>query len=260
MENKFKNVVGADNYRKYIYILKIVLGAIFLGVTISTVLQALFGAEVTFSRLVVDYITILFFSLAQGLIWITVIFMIIKHKGIDIKVNVKEQEPKLKNAIISPVEPIIGVVFSTIFMVILYFSPELFAAYIPLENKGLLKIPFFNTDALRGLGLLIIGIYITGLAKDSLKLFYGKWNLRLAFGYSILSAVSMILFIWLFFNPVIWNPNFTSELMKYIELDFNLPFEMKQLINGTLLFIIAIHLIDIITAVVKGIKYNRIDT
>lgn len=61
-----------------------------------------------------------------------------------------------------------------------------------------------------------------------------------------------------FANPNVWNPNFSTELIKYIDLGFDLSKVWVKISTGFIFIIIAATMIEIITSLYKGVKYNKI--
>lgn len=256
-------LIGPKNFDKYIFVLKIVLGAVFLGISIAVGIEAIFSNDDNILSTIIGYFATLFSALMQAFSWVTLIFAISEYNGIDLNDAMDKEMPwslkdlpviPNKKAMISPIEAIAGIVFSTIFMLVLYFVPQIFAVYIEEANNIYVSIPFFNMDALGGYKNLIIIMFIMAIGKEILKLIYGRWNLKLAISHSILSMVSLIIFLIIFCDPNIWNPTAVITLNKYINLGS--VFDWKQLSNGFIIFVIIINIIDIVSAIYKGVNYN----
>ena len=261
--DKKRYLIGPKSFDKYMFVLKIVLGAVFLGISIAAGVSAVFSSESNILSTVIGYFATLFSALMQAFSWVTLIFTISEYNGIDLNDDIDKEMPwslkdlpviPNKKAIISPLEAILGIIFSTIFMLALYFAPQVFAAYVKGANNIYVSISVFNLDVLRGYNNLIIGMFIMTMGKEILKLIYGRWNLKLAIGHSILSILSLIIFLVVFCDPNVWNPGFITTLNKYVSLDN--VFDWKLLSNGFIIFVIIVNIIDIVSVIYKGVNCN----
>lgn len=266
--DKKRYLIGPENFSKYIFVLKIVLLAIFIGISVALVVEGIFVSENNLITIISDYFSTLTSALFQGFTWVTVIFATVEYQGINFSSLDKGSKWDLsklspipnKKSLISPVESLIGILFTTIFTIIIYFVPEVLAAYFLTSNDSLVTIPIFNIDALSEFKFIIIGIFILCITKEMLKILYGKWSIKLAVSYSVLTILSLILFIILFSNPTIWNANFLNEISSYVNFgdDFNFSLSMSKIRGIILSIIIFFNILDIIIVTYKGIKYNEI--
>jgi len=268
MAERYRNskvyLIGPKNYPKYIFVLKIVLAAVFAGVTIARILDAAFEPWGNTGWVVPSYFASLFSALLQGFAWVTLGFAIAEHKGVDLDIYIKPNNqwsfreitriaPKTK-ARIHPADPIVSMVFSALFTALLYFAPHVFAAYIPIKDGGFVKIPLFNMDALGGFGMLIGAMFIVSISKEALKLLYGKWSIKLSLIYCILTIVSLLIFVSIFFNPKLWNPDLISEAAKHLKVEMDTALNWTKIARGALAVITVIYAIDMISVIYKGIK------
>jgi hypothetical protein len=258
-------LIGPKNYDTYILILKIVFGAAFLGVSIAFVIESIFSTPENIVDVFIGYFASLFSAVTQGFAWVTLAFAIAERKG----VNVMDKEPKKavwslsqlpvipqKKAVITPAESIASILFSTLFLTIIYFAPQLFAVYIPKNTAGPMMIPIFDIDILRGYRFLLIIIYIFIVAKEVLKLIAGRWTLRVSVLFSALSIVGAIFTLILFSTPGIWNQNFSADVIKYTNFNFDFNYIGEKLAVGVIIVIIVTCILEISTALYKGVKYN----
>jgi hypothetical protein len=269
--NKGRFLIGPRYYNLYILLLKIVLGAVFLGISISAGFGSTFSPERGFHSVVFGYLSTLTSGLAQGFVWVTLIFALIEYRGIDLSADsdFKKQWslkdlPKAKGdkADIPVINPILGIVFSSIFIMILYFAPQFFAAYIPLQNGRLVRIPFFISTALSQYKALIMVLFLATIAKETVKLIYRRWTIRSSIMYSLLNIVALILTIVVFSNPNVWNSDFFSQLAIHLNIgvnsNINTSLLWRQILNGGIVVLLAGNVIDIATSIYKGVKYNPI--
>jgi hypothetical protein len=258
-------LIGPQNYDNYILILKIVFGAVFLGVSIAFVVESTFSAQKDLLTIFTGYLAGLFSGLLQGFTWVTIAFAIAERNGVNALSGRSEKEawslaqlPAIpqKKAVISPAGPIASIVFSTIFITVLYTVPQLFAVYIPDEAAGLRIIPIFDIAMLKGYRLLLACIFIFSVAKEVLKLISGRWTLKGSILFSVLSLVPTILTIIIFSNPLIWNPNFAVEIMKFTNGSFDLSDAGVKALAGFIAVVAIAGIYEISTALYKGVRYN----
>ncbi|MDF2889980.1 MAG: hypothetical protein K0R80_347 [Clostridia bacterium] len=259
-------LIGPQNFESYFFILKIVLGAVFLGITIATVVGSFFEPQEGIIGIITSYLAILFSALMQSFAWVTAAFAIAEYKGVNLldKKDIKEgwsiaELPQLpeKDAAISKVETVFAIIFSTIFISIILFAPQAFAAYISSSPGNTIVIPVFNIEVLSRFKILFVAIFILGILKEALKFYYGRWTLKLSIPVVILSVASAVLTISIFVNPDIWNANFALEVMKHFEINIGELNMWNSLKTGLIIVIILSTLIEIVTSLYKGIKYNQ---
>ncbi|QNO14218.1 hypothetical protein HYG86_05245 [Alkalicella caledoniensis] len=250
-------LIGPGNYDSYIMILKIVTVAIFIGVSISKILGGIFSPEGNLLSVTIDYLVSLFVGVLQGFAWVTIGFAIAEQKGSKIEDTIEKEnqwslddlpEVPQKEARISRVESGFSIVFTTIFFSLLYFNPQLFAIY-SRGAEGTVVTPVLNIDALSGFKGMIIGIFLLNVLKETIKLIKGRWNLRLAVVTSILSAMSMIITLYVFNRPSIWNPELNAQIAKHLDIGI----EQSTAVLG---IVIIASAIEIVTSLYKGYKYN----
>lgn len=261
-------LIGPQNFDNYILLLKIVLGAVLLGVSIAVGLGSIFSNEQNAAAIFTDYLAALFSGALQGFAWVTIAFAIAERKGVRLSADGKNKKTEwsikelpaipVKEAAISPVESIFSILFTTLFITVLYFTPQVFAVYTANNITGTTVIPIFDIAVLKGYRWLIAGIFISGILKEAAKLVAGRWTLKISAVYSALSAVSTVLTLILFSNSRIWNPHFSTELPKHFDFSFSFVNSLGHTNKGIILFILAVGIIDVAAVMYRGIKYNTV--
>jgi hypothetical protein len=242
------------------------LGAVFLGITIATVVGSFFEPQEGIIGIITSYLATLFSALMQSFAWVTAAFAIAEYNGVKLldKKDIKEgwsitELPQLpeKDAAISKVETVFSIIFSTIFISIILFAPQVFAAYISNGSGNTIVIPVFNFEVLSRFKMLFVVIFILGILKEVLKFYYGRWTLKLSIPVAILSVASAVMTISIFVNPDIWNANFALEVMKHLEINIGGLNIWNSLKTGLIIVVILSTIIEIATSLYKGIKYNQ---
>lgn len=257
-------LIGPNFYEKYLLILKIVFGAVFLGITIAIFVSAIFSENQNIIDIFSDYASALFSALLQAFAWTTLGFAIAERNSMNLqKDNSHKSEwnpsqlPVIpeKKAQIPLSEPIFGIIFTTIFIVLLYSAPQLFAAYFQ-NNNGFVKIPVFNLEVIQGYRMIFIGLFIISIFKEALKLYYRRWTLKLSIINSILTVLATVLVLAMFMNNNIWNADFSAEIIKNTNWTYDVATLWDRIKSGVIVVIVLGSAIDVLTTLYKGIKYN----
>jgi len=257
-------LIGPQNFDNYIFILRIVLGAVFLGITVATVVGAFADSSKGIIGFVANYFAVMISALLQAFAWVTAAFAIAEYNGVDL-LDKKEEDwsikdlPELpqKEAVIPRSESIVSIVFSTLFTSILLFAPQIFAAYINNGSGSFIMIPLFNIPVISQYKALLIVVFVLGIIKELLKLYYRRWTLKLSIPVALLSVALGIISVLIFTNPSIWNPNFAVIMTKYMEIDIAGVNLWSSLSTGLAAVIIIATLVEVATNVYKGFKYDK---
>lgn len=261
-----KYLIGPQNFDKYILMLKLVSGAVFIGISIASVIDGVFTTQTDITNMIVDYIATMFYALLQGFAWVTAGFAIAEYNGVNLPNKNVENEawspsdlPLLpeKAASISRIESVFAILFSTIFTSIFYFAPQMFAAYIRDGAGGMNVIPVFNVEVLSKYKALILVVFILGVAKEALKLIIGRWNLKLSYSLTLLNISALALTLIIFANQAIWNVNFISEILRYASIEVDPLNQWINLSTGSIILFIFAYVLEIVTGLYKGVKYNK---
>ena len=259
-------LIGPKNFDSYIMVLKIVFVAVFVGISIATALGGLFSNEGNALKTILQYIASVFAALSQAFAWVTISFAIAEYYQMPtVSFNTTheiwslEDLPHIpkKEAKISRIESIVGIIFSSIFMSIIYLYPKFFAVYIPTPT-GTNIIPIFDTSTVESFKLIIAILFLLSIAKEIIKLVAGRWNLKVAISTSVLSIITLILSLVLFTNPNIWNQNLVEDVVKYVDLGFDLAKAQSLFFKSFIAIIVIASLGEIVGSLYKGIKYNNL--
>lgn len=238
--NKYREkkqyLIGPEYYEIYLLVLKIVMAAVLFGITIALVIKNAVNPPTNIFAMFGDFVAAIVSAVFQAFAWVTVIFAVINHYDDQ---NVKKQISKEyyenekkwtpadlneipnKNIRIKKSECIVGIIFSIIFLMLINAAPQFLGAFFT-DKGNTVVIPVFNMDKFYlFLPLFNISICI-GLIKELLKLFSGKYSIKLSIGLLILSSVSVILTLLIFTNPDLWNSSFLTQISAISGLE-NMP-------------------------------------
>jgi len=164
----------------------------------------------------------------------------------------------VEKAVISKGDPVVGIVFAVFGIVIFNFAPWLFGAG-DITGRGF--IPVFDLAALTGLLPLINLMFVIGILKETARLAVGRYNLRLAGIVTVLNVVSLILFLYVFAPPGIWNAGFMASLHNAYGWDWAGTAQAAQawsivpkILVGLTIFGIAA---DTVTTIVRSLRHRN---
>ena len=259
-------LIGPQNFENYFFILKIVMGAVFLGISIATVIGGFFDAPEGIIGIFANYIATLLSALMQAFAWVTAAFAIAEYNGVKIldKENLKGPwsiaelpEVPQKEAVISKVDVVFSILFSTTFIGVLCFAPHLVAAYINNSAGITTIIPVFNLEIISQFKMLLVVLFMLEVIKEALKLYFGRWTLKVAIPLSFISLAAAVIAVLIFANPAIWNPNFAFDVMKLLDINIAATSIWGNFKAGLIIIIIFSTIVEISTALYKGVKYNK---
>lgn len=267
-------LIGPAYFDGYLIILKIVLLSIAAGLTISFVLQSILQPLETLEHFV-HYLVNLFSAGLQGFAWVTIVFALIEywgvgseklemdtHKGWSPSKLPPIPDPKVQ---IRPLEPIIGMVWAVLVLMLLTFSPQFLGA-IHLSGGQPVVIPVFDLEVFRRYLPLIWIWFLLGILMEVFKLVVRKWTrglllYKIFFNLSLLAIAVVVLS-----DPGLWNPHFLQEMVEQGMLSPG--GEAYQAVAGTwhfftqnLLFIlIVLTLVDTLYVVWRAVRMRRVDS
>ena len=162
----------------------------------------------------------------------------------------------VKEASIPIGEPIAGIIFTIIGIVIFTSAPQLLGAYY--YDGGLIAIPIFNLDTFRVVLPLFLITMALGLMKNIWELIDRRYSIPYAFFTFIINTISTILAVIIFTRFDIWNLSFASRINEAFHLNFNSSaLSVWNLITENfVIFLVVIYLLETIAIIVKTVKYN----
>lgn len=205
-------LIGPPYYRKYKFVLKIVLAAVGGSMLLSGFITALLdgGNGYPIYRLF-SWLGMVFMGEIYAFAFVTALFAFFERRGAKFdKDNSLSDLPPVpkKNERIDRHDPVIGIVLSTLFLVVLLWgAPHIVGIY-----NGNTFIPMFDQAALQGQWLPVVGIFAFGVCKEIFRLNEGRYTLRLALATLLLDICSLALLALLFSATGLINPAFAAEI------------------------------------------------
>ncbi len=291
-ENNY--LIGPEYYDNYVWVLKIAIIGIAISAVVSAVIQGAFGfgGEMGIGSIVdffVNFFTELFTTAISGAYSVvgivTIIFAIMEWKKVrvdmkpkknwtvdDLAANaasVKSWAPSSlppipdKRAVISRGDSVAGIVFISIFAVLLLFTPQLFGAfhYDGQNIKSFTSI--FNLAKWDLLAPIIFFCLFVGLIDEIIRLVTGYYCKAVMYSSIICNMIQVAGAVALLkFLPLL-NPNFGEEIKELMGVkefahgDLLRIWGSGTLNNIILAGICVISFIEIGVTVYKTLKYGK---
>ena len=270
LANKYRDskqyLIGPEYFSLYIFILKIVLGAVALGMAVALTVGFITAPPQDISAAIGTFFDSIFMALLQAFAWLTFGFaMAERYNKRKITFQAEKWKPSdlppvpLENATIRRSGPIVGMVFILLFMMIFNVAPQIFSVYVG-SGAALTVVPVFNLARWPEFIALFNVLFALGLAKEFVRLLFGRYNFRLAAAITVINILAVVLSVILFTNPGVWNPAFAQTLQNAhafgMASDFNLAYYFDLFKNVFVGLIVFGYIVDTITVLVRGIRYS----
>jgi hypothetical protein len=254
-------LIGPKYYDSYIQVLKIVVSifvCVLVGVSLINIIFNSGNKEII--TIIIDFIANIFGSIFQGVsqafLWVTVSFIIVEKcnvKDKDLPFNEEEWTVnKLKDIKIntskkiSPIESIVGLIFTIIFTTVFYIQPTLIAFY-SFKDGVTTSEPLFVISRLNQYMPYIIILALLQLAIFIYKIITKRWSyplLAVNSGYSILSYVLTAV---MFLDKSLYNIEFFNKLGEIFQQSSEkiMSYIWPNAVNGFLVFLAIVIMIEI---------------
>ena len=253
---KERYLIGPNYFDKYIFVMKIVVLSIFVGISIASGLGVVFSIE-SIAEMIGSYISTLFSAILQGAAWVTGIFALLEYNEISVDTGMEQgiwepsQLPMLpeKKALISRGESVFSIIIITIFLQLFFFLPEIIGIYFKAGSE-LSFIQLFNLDEITVFKVIVFVIFTINILIELIKIIKGRWTIKVAIITSVLSVISAALFIYTISNMNILNSDIVQKIEQYTPISF------EKMILLTIAVIIIVTIGESISSLYKGIKYG----
>ncbi|GGM38258.1 hypothetical protein GCM10011351_25510 [Paraliobacillus quinghaiensis] len=232
-------LISPDLFLPYSQMLKIILFSILIAMITVFAIETIIQPTSVVQNFVAFIGSVINIS-AQAFAWVTIGFAVAEYFG-KVPRELNFQDEKWKPSDLPPIpdpknqikrgETLFGIIFYILFAVYILFSNQLFGVPIFKNDELITIIPFLNADAFQGFIVVIYGLIVTGILKESLKLVIGKWTKKLAVYNFLLNGVTLGLIAILLKEQSIWNPNFMQDLAQFS--DINATSEAYSVIKDT---------------------------
>lgn len=202
-------LIGQPYYATYKFVLKIVLCAVAVGMTVSSVMLQMLEPQ-HWLGMVANWLEMLYNSFLSAFAIVTLLFAFFYHKGVKLTepFNFDDLPPvPKKTELISKWESILGIGFSILFAVLFLFTPQVFCAIYDGKTVAL-----FDAQAIRDSRLLILAFSVCGISREVVQLMEGRYNKKVMVTALVTDAVSAVLCIWWLVGFDLMNQTFLSNM------------------------------------------------
>lgn len=208
-EDADKCLIGEPYYKTYLFVLKIVLGSVAVGLTIAHILL-LFLESGNAATAFLGWLNGMWNSLFGAFAFVTLLFAYFQRKGIRLSEPFRFEDlppvPK-KSKEISRWESIAGIGFDVVFVVLFLFVPEVFSMY----SDGL-TVPIFDISAVRSAWLPVVAFAACGIIREAVQLLEGAYNRKVLITACVTNVLSAVLCFWWILGHKLLNPAFVGSI------------------------------------------------
>ena len=259
--NKKRYLIGPRLFDGYLKLLRIVLPIVAVIGAVIFILDSIFDNQnINLVELFAGSLASLMQAALTAFAGITIIFAVFEHNNVSSPFKKKQwtvDDLKISDIVVKPIsraEGIASIVFSIIFLMILYFSPQLIGWYF-IDNDIVMTIPLFDLDVLQHFMPLIVLSLLFSIITATLKIISGYWNIKLAFVNLINNFFSAIVWIMIFTNQNVFNAAIFEKLSSVLDISLIRITGLFGIGIKVLIALIAIGLIaDSISGFKKSIK------
>lgn len=259
-------LISNEYYDNYCFVLKIVMGAVAIGMGISLAIGIIANSYIEVQNSVAEFFVNILFAFSQAFAYVTLVFFFVERFKVRIEIKKEwtvEDLPPIpdEKALIKKSDPIASIVFTVVVMLFFNFAPQ-FMGVFNITDAGVKSIaPVFDLDFLHVVLPLINICFLAGIAREILRVIAGKYTIKLSFAMVLINIVALSILLSIFLNPAIWNQNIVQQIGTAqqqgspVDLSF-LEFFRYFYIFFVVLLVFA-YVLDSAKALYLGIRYGR---
>lgn len=241
-----KSLIGQPYYSTYLFVMKIVLAAVAVGITISNGILQMLEPQ-SWWAMAGTWLAMLYNSFLASFAIVTLLFAYFSRKGIRVgeSFNFDDLPPVPKRSQEIPKwECVAGIVFCAVFMVLFVFTPQVFG--VLYEGK---LLSMFDMEAIRGSWPLIVALALCGIVREVVQLMERRYNTRVLVTALATNAVSALLCIWWLVGFDVMNPVFLENMHGIFSGESGIVFRMFAHFDlfflGCMLFALVLDSVDV---------------
>lgn len=261
---KKRYLIGPAYFEQYTLVLKIVLPCVLFGITVAEMLTTAITASTNYVSVFTNYFVSVFSSLFQGFTWVTIIFAIIEYHEEKTPGETVRQKgwnpddlPEIpsEHAMIPKSEPIVGLVFTILAMILFNGAPQLMSVYS--TANGFSAVPIFDLQVLKTMLPLFNLCFVTGAVREIFKLLFGRYSIKLAVIILATNLLTVCLTVAIFSSGAVWNPNLPQLLGNVLLNDFDIYPIWNNIGRIFIAIVVFASILDSAVSFFKGFKADR---
>lgn len=245
-------LIGQPYYTTYLFVMKIVLASVAVGITLANVILQLLEPQGWFA-MAGTWLAMLYNSFLAAFAIVTLLFAFFSWKGVRLTepFNFDDLPPVPKKSQEIPRwESIAGIVICIIFMVLLLFMPEVFTV---VREKKLITL--FDPQALRDSWLLVVAFSACGIFREAVQLMERRYNKKVLTTALVTNAISAVLAIWWLVGCDIMNQTFLENMHSLFAGEDAIVYHMfshfDRFFLGCMLFALVLDTVDVVVKTLK---------
>lgn len=254
---KERYLIGPKLFEQYLFVLKIVVLSVFVGISVATGISVMFSGD-NAGELVLTYVGSLFSAVLQGAAWVTGIFALLEYKDVSLDSDGENEQwdprtlPEIpaRKTLIPRGESVFAIIATTVFLPLFFFFADKIGIYYKVGND-IEFLPVFMDHSLAALKVTILVVFVLNILSEVIKLVKGRWTLRVALATTALDVISASWLVLFLNRKDIWQGEFVSKFEQYSPLAFG---RVILLITSV---IIIVTVLEAGAALYKGLKYGR---
>lgn len=226
--DKERCLIAQPWYHQYKLVLKWVLFAVALGITVSMLVSTAVAAvegELNGWRIgenLLEWVGALFSALLSATGALTLLYAFLQRKGISVEeslgfsTNLKELPPvPKKEEKINRADAIAEIIFSVLLVCIFVFAPQIICGVFR-NGDEVEVIPFFDISVIRSIWYLFVGMMLCGVADGIFMLAEGRYTFRLAAVNGVTNLICLILTGIFVFSENVVNQECLDRLLEAV--------------------------------------------
>lgn len=259
-------LIGPELYHPYVTVLKIVMVALFISMTVSAAIEVMMEQKSLISHFG-SYLASLITITIQGVGWVTIVFAVMQYFNVG-KTKDFLHDGEWKPANLEPVpspknqikrsDSIVNIIFSVFFVVVFLFLTPYIGAYFVRDGQTTI-VSVFNEGVIQKYLPLIILLLGISIIKSSMKLIIGKWTFKLVVFLFVCDLVTLVVLFILLSPLSLLNPHFLSDLTaaNVITKGSDVYEIIHQLWNQSTFWIMLIAIVTTIIDALSGLYKLR---
>lgn len=208
-EDSKQCLIGQPYYSTYKLVMKIVMAAMAIGMTVSAMMTHFAEAQQWYES-VLTWLSMMWSGCLQAFAVVTILFVIFSRRGIQLgePYNLDDLPPvPKKRQQISRGDCIFSIAGCVVLIVLLLAAPQYLAGYFDGE-----AVPLFNTEVLSSSWYLILCFGVADIARSTVRLLEGRHNRRVLAATLAANGVAALAAILWLTKPNLINGEFAARV------------------------------------------------
>jgi len=252
-EDADKCLIPQPYYGAYTYVMKIVLLAMAIGMTVVAALTALEEAQI-WIEVIVSWFSLMWSGMLHAVAIVTIVFVFLSRKGVTLgepfNLDNLPVVPEKKQEI-SRGDCIFGIGCCVVLIALVLGAPEYLVGYWGPDGV----IPLFNGEVLRNCWYLVLIFGSMDITRSAIRLVEGSYNRRVMVSTLVTNGIGAVAVVLWLTTPGLINPEFVSHVQKVFVDEESFIRNLFLNFQSFLLTVILIaYVADAAKAIIKYVK------